>query len=282
MIVGMRLVIVAVSSLVVGILISGSWMLLHEDNYIYFPDRTIVTTPDRLELNYAELHLRSSDGIPLQAWWMPATRPIGTLLHLHGNAGNISHRIPLYSEWHRMGLNVLAIEYRGYGESDGAPSEDGLYLDAEAAWQYLTATRHIPPSRIIIAGRSLGAAVACHLAKGKLPAGVVLETPFSSMADMARYHYPWLPVWPFIRSRFDSAAMIMDVQAPLLIISATDDVIAPPAMADAIFSAARQPKQAVSLQGDHNDFDDVSQQQWRDAWQQWLTTLPGLKEKKIN
>lgn len=278
----MRNIITIISAVAAGLLITGVWMLLHEDRYIYFPDREMVTTPDRMGLRYQDLRLKSRDGVLLQAWWIPASQPVGTLLHLHGNAGNISHRISLYREWQRLGLNVLAIEYRGYGNSEGKPSEKGLYLDADTAWRYLTETRHLSPSRIIIAGRSLGAAVACHLAKERHPAGVALETPFSSVADMARYHYPWLPVWPFTRNRFDTAAMIRDVRAPVLVVGAVSDTIAPPTMAETVFNNARQPKRAIRLKGGHNNFDEVSRPQWRNVWRQWLASLPGLSKRPVD
>ena len=270
----MRFVLLALSSLAIALLLAGFWMLFNEDRYIFFPDRQIAITPAQLGLAYQELQLRTDDGIRLQAWWIPAPHAVATLLHFHGNAGNIGHRLPLYREWQRLGLNVLAVEYRGYGNSEGTPSEPGLYRDAEAAWRYLTGVRHIPPDRIIIAGRSLGAAVACHLARGKEPAGVALETPFTSIPDMARYHYPWLPVWPLIRNRFAAVDMVRDVRAPLLVIGATDDGIAPPTMTEQVFGAASQPKQWVELRGGHNDFDEQSHAEWQAAWRQWLASLP--------
>ncbi len=250
------------------------WMLVSEDRYIYFPDAVMLHTPADAGLSFTEHRFDTADGVSLYAWWMPAAGSGRAVLHFHGNMGNISHRLHLYRRWHGMGLGVFAVEYRGFGKSGGQPSEDGLYEDALAGWRYLTGQLGIPPARIIIAGRSLGCAVAADLAGRVRPAGAVLETPFTSIPDMAGYMYPWLPLSLLARTRMNTLAKVRAIHEPLLLIRAKNDRIVPSAMAEKIFAAAHEPKTLRTLAGGHNDFDTVSGKAYFSVWKQWLATLP--------
>jgi len=255
-------------------------MLFNEGDYIFLPDRQLHLTPAAIGLRFEPVTIASSQEARLSGWFIPATTTDArVVLHLHGNAGNIGDRLPLYERWHRMGLSVLAFDYRGYGSSSGTPYETGLYADAEAAWLYLVEERHISPGRIIIAGRSLGAAVASRLAAGQHAAGLVLETPFSSTPAMAAYHYPFFLLRPLIRNRFATVDHVREVHMPLLILAAREDAIVPAAMTAAVFTAATPPKQLVQLAGDHNDFDLVSEKPYIAAWRAWLQQL-GTGERK--
>jgi len=252
--------------------VSG-WMLLFENRYIYFPDREIVATPASVGLDYQPVHPVTHDGVTLHGWHIPHPHARYTVLHFHGNAGNISHRLHLYARWHAMGLAVLAVDYRGYGKSGGKPDEHGLYEDAHTSWRYLTGELGVSANRIVIAGRSLGSAVAARLAGETEAAGLVLETPFTSAPDLARKFYPWLPVARLMRSRLDTLDSIKRVRLPLLIIRARDDDIVPEGMAKKIFSTAGKPKKLVVLSGGHNDFDSLSEREYAVAWTDWLSTL---------
>lgn len=247
-------------------------MLVNEDDYIFFPGKSLYRTPAAVALPYKSITLPVSEAVQLHGWFIPAASPQApVVLQLHGNAGNIGDRLPLYARWHKMGLAVFAFDYRGYGDSSGSPSETGFYQDADAAWRYLTATRGIDPKRIIIDGRSIGAAVASHLAASHSDAaGLVLETPFTSVSAMAAHHYPFFLLRPLIRNRFDTAAHARKVKLPLLIIAARDDTIAPSFMASDILAAAHAPKRMVTMPGGHNDFDLVSERAYRTVWQRWL------------
>lgn len=247
------------------------YMLMFEDQYIYFPGRELLQTPAGAGLPFKEIQFETADGISLHGWFMPATDAVYTVLHFHGNAGNISHRLSLYRQWHDLGLSVFAFDYRGYGKSGGKPSEHGLYEDARAAWKALTTMDE--GKGIIIAGRSLGASVAARLAAEVRADGLVLETPFSSIPDMAAYHYPLLPLKWMARSRFDTRAIIPEVQMPLLVISARDDRIVPAGMAEQILAAANEPKVHLSLPGGHNDFDLLSGKAYSRLWREWVTEL---------
>ena len=261
--------------LIVILSIAGTsgYMALFEDRFIYFPELQIMQTPVAANLAFEEHRFKTSDGITLHGWYMPHPSARFTVLHFHGNAGNISHRISLYRRWHQLGLYVFAFDYRGYGSSDGEPGEEGLYEDGRAALRLLTGKLGVSPSSILISGRSLGAAVAVKLAAEVHPAGVALETPFTNIPDMAAYHYPWLPVRWLAKSRFDTLLMVGDISSPLLLISANDDSIAPSFMAERIFNAAREPKHYVSLSGGHNSFDSVSEQQYTESWRGWIDSL---------
>lgn len=263
--------------LLVGLLAVSALMLLFEKKYIYFPDSDIAATPAATGLPYREVRITAGDGVALHGWFIPASGARKTLLHFHGNAGNISHRLHLYRQWHQLGLNILAIDYRGYGRSGGSISEAGIYHDAEAAWQYLTSELNIPPENTIIAGRSLGAAVAAKLAIGKKAAGLVLETPFTSIREMAAEHYPWLPVRALIHTRLDTLAYVQKAGLPLLVIAATDDEIVPIAMPQRIYAEARTPKRLVQLPGGHNDFDILSETAYIEAWKNWLESLEATR-----
>jgi len=248
------------------------WMLSHESDYIYFPDRELQQTPAAVGLGFRNVRFSTDDGVILHGWYMPHPHARFTLLHLHGNGGNISNRIAQYRRWHAMGLSVFAFDYRGYGLSEGTPSEEGLHKDALAAWTLLQ--QHSAPTHgIIIAGRSLGCAVAARLAAEVKPVGLALEAPFTNLPDMTAATYPWLPLRWFVHTRLDTEAALKVQHTPLLLISAADDEIIPDWMADHIFTAANQPKLHASLPGGHNDFDSVSERAYLKLWRQWLSEL---------
>ena len=250
-----------------------AYMVAFEDQYIYFPDSELQQTPAAFDMPFEELAFRTADGVMLHGWHMPHPDARFTVLHFHGNAGNISHRLHLYRRWHALGLSVLAFDYRGYGKSGGTPSEVGLYEDGRAAWHELTARLKIQSDSVILAGRSLGCAVAANLSAEVQAAGLALETPFTSVPDMATHHYPWLPLRFFMRSKFDLLEAIKGNTAPLLITSAQNDEIVPAGMDEQIFKTAGKPKTFDSLPGGHNDFDITSSQAHEQSWQSWLSTL---------
>jgi len=250
------------------------WMLIFEQQYIYYPSKELVHTPATVGLKYEGIILTTEDGVTLHGWFMPHPAARFTLIHFHGNAGNISHRLHLYEHWHKMGLSVFAIDYRGYGKSSGIPSEAGLYSDARAVWNTVRQRHRVPASNIIIAGRSLGCAVAAKLATEQNPAALVLENPFTNIPDMATALYPWIfPIRFLARSRFDTIDLIGRVSAPVMIISAENDMLVPATMSKRIHAAANGPKTFISLPGNHNDFDLSSSSIYSKAWQQWLAGL---------
>lgn len=246
----------------------------------HIPERNITRTPDHIHLKYEEIILHTRDQQRLLAWWVPHPQAAGTILFFHGNAGNIGHRLETLQTFHELGYNVFMPEYRGYGQSSGKPSEAGLYLDADSAWQYLTNHRKIPASQIIIAGRSLGAAVALYLAEQQPARAVLIESAFTSVPDMATLHYPWLPVRWLSKFEFDNRARIGKVRSPILIVHSQDDEITPYTHAQQLYALAGQPKHLLELQGGHNESLYVSYGKYRDGLRQFLSTLPNDKHQE--
>ncbi|PIS18411.1 MAG: alpha/beta hydrolase [Zetaproteobacteria bacterium CG12_big_fil_rev_8_21_14_0_65_55_1124] len=268
---------------ILAIAMSGTvaYMITNESDYIFFPEKTITQTPQAAGLHFTEQTFQTTDGVTLHGWYMPQRNASFTLLHMHGNAGNMSDRIEQYRRWQAMGLSVFAFDYRGYGKSDGAPDEAGLYEDARAAWKLLTGTFGIAPQRIIIAGRSLGGSVAAQLASEVKPAGLALEVPFTSIPDMSADHYPWLPLRWLVKNRFDTEQALGKIKVPLLLISAREDEIVPGWMEDRLFAADTGEKLRGKLPGGHNDFDSISQGPYIKLWQIWLDSLTQPEDTQL-
>jgi len=228
-------------------------LFLFQNNLIYFPTRAIATTPAAIGLAYEEVRFRAEDGVELAGWFVPAPNAASTLLFFHGNAGNISHRLASIELFHRLGLNVFIFDYRGYGQSQGSPTEIGTYRDAAAAWRYLVEDKQIPPGRIIFFGRSLGGSVAAWLAERHPPQALILESTFTSIPDMAARQFPFIPVRLLARARYDTLARIPNITAPVLIIHSPADEIIPYSHSRRLFEAARQPKAFLELSGSHNE-----------------------------
>jgi hypothetical protein len=264
---------VGVTVLVAVVAVSGV-MALNESSFIYFPSPDAIATPAQAGVAYDDRWLVTEDGVRIHAWHLPNPGAPRTVLDFHGNGGNLSDRVTLYARWHRMGLAVYAVDYRGYGRSQGTPSEQGLYRDARASWADLTGALAVPPEQIVISGRSLGSGPAVQLATEVRPAALVLESPMTNIPDMARVVYPFLPVSLLVRSRFDNLRKIPDVTCPVLVIHAEQDEIIPPSMGRRVFEAAHEPKQWALVPGGHNDFDDVSTGAYVAAWRAFLDSLP--------
>ena len=216
------------------------------------PGRTLTATPQAAGLDYESVDIVTADGVKLHSWFVTAEPARATLLFFHGNAGNISHRIDSLRIFHDLGLNTLIIDYRGYGQSEGKPSEQGLYADSEAAWQYLTSKRGIPPQQIIIFGRSLGGAVAAWLAARHQPRVLILESTFTSAPDMAAELYPFLPTRLLTRLQYNAQRNLELVRCPVLIVHSRDDEISPFRHGQRLYDTAREPKRFLEIRGDHN------------------------------
>ena len=203
-----------------------------------------------------EVTLDTEDGIRLHAWFVPApTAGRGpAVVVCNGNAGNRALRAPLAAALSRAGLSVLLFDYRGFGGNPGRPSEDGLAADARAAQAWLAARPEVDPRRIAYFGESLGAAVALRLAVERPPAALVLRSPFTSLTDVGRLHYPWLPVGLLLADRYPSADRAADLTVPVLVVAGERDRIVPAALSRRLYDAAAEPKRFVLVPGaDHND-----------------------------
>jgi fermentation-respiration switch protein FrsA (DUF1100 family) len=217
------------------------------------PGRALTATPDDIGLEYENVSLATSDDERLHGWYVPATDRRGVVLFFHGNAGNISHRLDSIGTFHQLGLDTLIIDYRGYGQSTGKTSEQGTYLDAQAAWNYLVDERGIPADQIIIFGRSLGGAIGAWLGAQNTPAALIIESSFSSGVDMARRLYPFLPVRLITRLRYPVEEYASLLECPVLVVHSRNDEIIPFEMGQSIYAAVKQRKSFLELRGDHNN-----------------------------
>jgi len=226
---------------------------------MYFP---ISVVPPLASLGLSDVQavtFDTADGLRLNGWFFAIARAgsRGTVLVFNGNAGNRAYRVPLAAALVRRGFQVLLFDYRGFGENPGSPTERGLASDARAARQYITGRSDVDATRLIYFGESLGTAVAVELATEYPPAVLILRSPFTSMADVGQYHYPWLPVRALIRDRHDTLERISRVKAPLLVIAGERDSIVPFEQSRRVYDAAGSvSKTYLSIaHADHNDED---------------------------
>ncbi len=230
---------------------------LAQRSLIYFPARD-TPTPADYGLPEAEVvRVTTDDGLELAAWYVPApelTATGWTVVVFNGNAGHRGHRAGLAMRLAGQGHATLLVDYRGYGGNPGTPTEDGLVRDARKVWAMLTSRPDVDLSRVAYFGESLGAAVAVQLAVEHPPAALILRSPFSSLANIGRTHYPWLPVRWLLRDQFPSIDHIAGLDVPLLVIGGDADRIIPLADTQRLFDAARSPKHLVVIEGaNHND-----------------------------
>ncbi len=251
--------------LLLGLLLLNGLMFLLQPSMIFFPFERLEQTPTDWGLGYENVTLKTQDGVQLHGWYIPHKNSEQTLLFFHGNAGNISHRGDSVKIFHQLGLNVFIIDYRGYGNSEGKANEDGLYKDARAAWLYLRENRALRQQDIIIFGRSLGGAVAAKLAAEVQPAGLILESTFSSARDIANTVFPVLSRLIFLRYDFNTINHIEQVKSPVLVLHSPDDKIVAFRFGKKIFQTANEPKTFVTLRGDHNSGFLMSQPEYARA-----------------
>jgi fermentation-respiration switch protein FrsA (DUF1100 family) len=227
-----------------------------EYNQVYHPDRTLIATGAELGRPVENLCIQTSDGVKLNGWFFPtagnSARGAFVFLTCHGNAGNISHRLELCRALLSTGSNVLVFDYRGYGNSQGRPSEEGTYLDAQAAYHWLQ-QRGFGGDQIIAFGESLGGAVAAELALRQDLAGLILENTFTSIPDIGAELFPWLPVRRWSRIKYDTCCKLPHIQIPVLIMHSRTDELIGFSHCEKNLAAARDPKLFWELNGSHND-----------------------------
>ena len=247
--ISMRAVIIAagICSLLVGI------SYLFQSRFIYFPARNLVADPRAVGLTYESIGFVSVDGVRLSGWFIPCNDARGVILFCHGNAGNISHRLESIQIFHQLGLDCFIFDYRGYGQSNGKPTEQGTYKDAEAAWQYLIEERQVNPKEILIFGQSLGGAVASWLAQNHTPGALILESTFTSLPDIAATLYPYLPARLLSRFEYNTMEYLDRVNCPVLVVHSREDEIMPFSHGWRLFEIAKEPKRFLEIRGSHNE-----------------------------
>jgi fermentation-respiration switch protein FrsA (DUF1100 family) len=253
-----------------------------QSRLVYFPEvgRAVAATPQAYGLAFEAVTIATEDGERLAAWWVPAENAAGAVLFFHGNAGNISHRLDYLAMFNRLRYSTLIVDYRGYGESTGSPSEEGTYRDARAAWDYLRHARLARPEDVVIVGESLGGAVAAWLAARERPRAVVLASTLTSVPDLGAQVYPFLPVRLLSRFRYDNLAAVKAIRAPLLVAHSRGDDIIPYAHGRALYEAAGEPKQFLELAGGHNDGFIFMRKEWVAELAAFLDRAAAGKEKR--
>lgn len=264
-----------------GYLMVSGFAYFFQNRLIYFPDPLIQATPQEIGLEYEEITFSTADGVRLHGWFVPGPggqdRPLA--LFCHGNAGNISHRLDQIRIIHDLGLACFLFDYRGYGQSQGRPSEKGTYLDAEAAWSLLVAARGVSPQDIVCWGRSLGASIAARLARDHAPRALIVESGFTSLLDMARKLYPFLPVGLLAVYDYPTKQYLRERTCPLLIVHSRDDEVVPYSFGRTLFEKARPPKEFLELSGGHNDGFLVSGDYYTDGVGSFLKRCGQRKEQ---
>ncbi len=266
--------ILILAALYVAILGLVFWF---QPKLVYFPLKGVpMATPQARGLAYERVTLPTEDGEQLAAWWIPApasTTARGTVLLFHGNAGNIAQRIDYAKMFYDMGYATLLVDYRGYGESTGEPSEAGTYRDAAASWTWLTKVRGNKPSQIVIFGESLGGGIATWLAvrqSDTAPRALILASTFTSVPDLGAAIYPWLPVRWLSHIHYNNLANIERIRVPLLIAHSPQDEIIPYAHGQRLFATAHEPKAFLELAGGHNEGFVFAREAWVRAVREFL------------
>lgn len=273
----MKQILTRMAQSLIFILVSV-WILLSlllyffQPKFVYIPWSELATTPVAAGLPYEDVWLTTNDNVKIHGWFVPHENPRATLLFLHGNGGNISHRLEKLLIYHQLDLSVFIIDYRGYGLSEGRPSEQGTYRDAESAWHYLTKDKHIPGKQIVIYGESLGGAVAAHLAGNVKAGALVLESVFTSVVAMGKHYYPYLPVKLLVRIKYPTINYLSQVQYPVLIIHSPHDDIVPYQHGEKLYEAANDPKSFLEITGDHNGGFFESGEVYRQGLDRFLLT----------
>jgi len=270
-------------SILIGYVVVLALCRIFEARLIFFPNY-----PDRLggdwkpgRLGVQDVWLTTDDGTKVYAWWIPNDAAKFTFLAFHGNAGNVADRATVYEFLRDTPANVLALEYRGYGRSEGKPSERGVYRDADTAYLYIVNTKGKDPKTIVSFGQSLGTAVATYLAAQHEVGGVVLEAPFLSASRVARKFYWFLPGIGFLlRSQFDTEKRLKEINTPILVVHCKQDPVLPFQFGKEVYNAARPPKDFLEINGQcHEEASVIAPDSYRVALHGFLSEIERKLER---
>ena len=265
-----------IQSLIMILALSWLGMVLYvyffQHKLVFVPEKLFITTPESIRLKYENILLKTQDGLNIHGWYLPHPNEIGKLLFLHGNAGNVSYEIDSLQLYHDLNLSVLIVDYPGYGNSEGSMSEIGSYEAAQLAWDYLTEVlnpNHLPT---YILGRSLGGGVASWLVANTTtpPTGLVLESTFTSIEDLGRYYYPYLPIHWIGQIHYPNLSNIRKIKVPILYIHSPEDKIVPYKMSGELYDNTTTDKQFVDIRGRHGDGFLTSKKQYLKSLQNFI------------
>jgi hypothetical protein len=239
---------------VLAVMLTAFFVLVRhlESVGVFFPSREMAVNPSVMGLPWEDAYFKSKDHVTINGWFFKHPQARSTLIFAHGNAGNMSDRLFKVRFFYDLGLNVFIFDYRGYGKSEGKPSEAGVYLDAQGAYDYLYSRGDVNMKNIILYGASLGGAVIIDLATHRDAALLVVEASFSNARDMAHIHYPFVPYF-FLRLKFDSFNKAKRLSVPKLFIHSPEDQVVPYWVGEKLFKGAGEPKEFLKIHGGHND-----------------------------
>jgi fermentation-respiration switch protein FrsA (DUF1100 family) len=247
-----------------------AYVYFFQNRFIYYPTDDFAVLPDQVGLSCEDVWIDVSPTEQINGWYIAGRPDKRTVLFLHGNGGNIGHRLPHLQFLQSLGVSVLIIDYRGYGRSKGKPSEENFYADASASYQWIVKTKGVGPDRIILFGESIGGGVAANLAATSPCAGLILESSFTSIGDMARRVFAFLPTGLLLRSKYNTLEKLGKLTCPVLVTHSPEDDIVPFEMGQKLYAEAKPPKAFVRLYGGHNDRDYVNQPEYRQAVEAFL------------
>ena len=253
-----------------------AYLLSSQNSMLFFPDyegRELVYSPADVGLAYSDVEFSTEDGTRIHAWFVPHDNSRATLIYCHGNAGNIGRRLGALQRWHDLGVSVLIFDYPGFGQSEGSPTEQGTYASARAAWEYLTEDKQIPAHNIVLYGRSLGGGVVAQLASEVDAKGLIIESSFTSVPDMADDIYWWIPVQQLMTVRYETKNKIDSVDYPILIVHSPDDEVVTLSHGQELFEIANEPKQFLHTKGGHNGGPTLSEPEYSLGLDRFLTAL---------
>lgn len=255
---------------IIAIIFIFLYVRLLEFRSLYFPYKNVSVDPSQIGLAFEAVTLVAPDGPRLSCWFVPGGAAGKVVYFLHGNGGNISHRLEKIRFFHDMGYPVFILDYRGYGGSTGLPGEKGLYMDARAGYDYLTKVRRFAPDGIVLYGESLGSAVAVELAS-RLPTGpLILEGAFTSVAQMGKHVYPFLPTF-LLASKYDTLHKMAGVAVPVMFIHSRNDEIVPFEMGQALYDACEGKKIFAATTGGHNEHFMIHEERLKDDARRFLS-----------
>lgn len=253
-----------------------------QSKMMYYPAREIGATPRNIGLEFEDVYFRLDSGDKMHGWHIPENTSEYTLLFFHGNAGNMSGRLDTIRLFHGLGLNVFIVDYPGYGNSEGSPTEESTYKCGQEAYHYLVKQRRTPPEKIIVMGRSLGGPVAAQLAATNRTGGLILESTFTSASDLAVELYPVFPVKQIMRYSYPTTKYLQQVSVPVMVTHSIDDEVVPFHHGEEIFKAAGEPKTFFRMRGRHGAGHLESGAAYKEAIEQFLSAnikIPATQER---
>ncbi|MFA6186959.1 MAG: alpha/beta hydrolase [Phycisphaerae bacterium] len=267
------MVISVISLLLAAYCVLAIVLYFMQRSLTFYPTKNVPYNPGDIGLEYEKVQLNTPDGLILSAWFVPAKNAAATLLFCHANGGNMAYYLDTIDIFNKLGLNCFIFDYRGYGDSGGEPGEMGIYIDAQTAYDWLKTEKNTPAEDIIIFGRSLGGSIAAHLAGNVKAGGLIVESGFTSYADIAQKFYPYIMVRPFAKYSFNTLEYIKKVKCPILFIHSRSDEVVPFEFGLRLYSAARGAKEFAEIFGGHNDGFLYSGQIYRESLADWLEFL---------